>query len=57
VNPFRRLGEVLDSLWSALDPDEPLLCDCQPSTVCADCALAAPVEPVTDWSVPPALPA
>jgi hypothetical protein len=51
VNVFQRLGHALESLWSAVDPDEPLFCDCQATTLCADCALAAPVEPIQDWSI------
>lgn len=42
---FRRL---LDDLWGAFDPDEPLFCECGPDWECPDCALAAPVGPATE---------
>ncbi len=50
MNPLHRVGRALESLWSAIDPDEPLFCECQPSMACADCALASPVDPVHDWT-------
>ena len=49
MNPLRRLGAAVDSIWASIDPDEPLFCDCRGSRWCTDCALAAPVERTADW--------
>jgi hypothetical protein len=38
---FRRL---IDDLWGAIDPDEPMLCECTNAWQCADCSLTASVE-------------
>ncbi len=57
MNPLRVVGRALESLWSAIDPDEPMFCECEPMAACADCALAAPVEPILDWAPSAAFPA
>ena len=51
MNPLRRIGAAVDSIWASIDPDEPLFCDCHGSRWCADCALGAPMDCVPDWSV------
>jgi hypothetical protein len=48
MRDFRRL---IDDLWGAFDPDEPLFCECSDNWECPDCSLAAPI------GVVPAVPA
>jgi len=52
VNLFDRVGAALDAVWAAIDPDEPVLCDCRGGYTCSDCALAAPIDTVADWAAP-----
>lgn len=57
MSPFQRLGSALDALWSALDPDEPLLCDCRNNLICPDCSLSVHIEDEPGWPHAAALPA
>jgi hypothetical protein len=50
---FRRL---IDELWGAVDPDEPMLCECTGAWQCPDCLLAAPVEGFTTATLEQATP-
>lgn len=52
MNPLDRVGAVLDALWSAIDPDEPVLCDCAGAFTCPDCSLGAPLDAAADWASP-----
>lgn len=56
MNVFQRLGSALDGLWAAIDPDEPVFCDCTSARFCTDCTLTGPVEPAADWARAPASP-
>lgn len=49
MNPLQRLGGVFESLWSAIDPDEPVFCECQGAFTCPDCSLAVHPEQAPAW--------
>jgi hypothetical protein len=49
MSPFAAARAALDALWSAIDPDEPLFCECRGAWTCADCQLSAPVDASTAW--------
>lgn len=51
-----RLAAALDAVWAAVDPDEPMFCECTGSRWCADCALSAPVPAASGWGAAPAAP-
>jgi hypothetical protein len=36
--PVNALRRWVDALWSSVDPDEPVFCDCLPAQVCPDCS-------------------
>jgi hypothetical protein len=49
MNPLQRIARALDSLWSAIDPDEPVLCGCRTTFTCPDCALGTPLDAAPPW--------
>jgi hypothetical protein len=39
------LRRLIEDVWRAIDPDEPLFCDCSGTWECPDCSLAAGLAP------------
>jgi len=48
MRDFRRL---IDDLWGAIDPDEPMFCECTGAWECVDCSLSARAEDVAPATV------
>ena len=49
MRDFRRF---IDDLWGAIDPDEPIFCECTGAWECVDCSLATRVEPAAPAVTP-----
>ena len=46
VVPMRDFRRLIDDLWGAIDPDEPIFCECTGAWECVDCSLSARAEDV-----------